>query len=1026
MLRAGRAALGLALGVEAASLPKSLGSVSSLGGRCFESEGGGFIGSAPEGAVVWDIDAPCGPGKAYIHAAPGAECAPMTAGAGPLVHRYISAEVADADGFAGLVGSCGRLPEAAGPETTWKVADARRGGACAEEALTALGSLGRLLTRSAKERIRSCTLKGYTSGALPVQLLNWTPDEGQCLELVPGVGVVVHEGSLKKPTDPEDDEQVIPEPNVGNFLIAPGKEPWVAVYVPQGSMVARVSLYNLSKPSKLVMELNLPKKVKDCQMLWNFDGTALLANAGGSQDGHHPNWAILCGARNPIRKKPVASQLNAMPSSEPAQKASTHMQDGHDTVDRDTVFANYKSHGHTERSVFSLQFAVSLMVEFIGTMFFQILGGSAAKDMGAFVNAFALAVWIYVAANISGGHLNPAVSFSTCVCGFYPLLHTIVYVCLQVCGAICGAWALSGLVPGASAGMGDGGPGCFDSTVVSSELTRTQVFWWECLMTFTLISCVYACGVAKPGHGSHTPLAVGLSLFACAASGGQYTGGALNPARVLGPRVIFKCGEGWAGLYVGAQMLAAVFAMSVFAFVSGLGPLNPRVAKSALGLSWPEAMFLWITGSPPSRLQVTGKENISDFHHQIKNYHRDRNMPSEDKKSNGGVASWLEGLLGVKQFKHLEAMSDVDESGNSYFGSTYLYWLKPDERKKMEVCGVDKGLVQDLAWSPCSNEFMVIVGMLPAAMNLYSGATGKLEKSLGQSKRNTLKWNPFGRFVAVAGFGTLPGDLDFYDRSKDETVASLRAALTVDCSWFGDGRHFMAATVAPRMNEGNQITVYKYTGEAILKIDFKPDFVAARHEDTGAGARTKTQALLFAARWRPSIGKHEDRAASPPRDGEKRVKGLPTALAPGSGHVPLTNAYRPRNAEGGGAGTVAAMMRGEVAIPEGPQRERTEPWETKPVAPALEEWEIKKLEKEAKKLAEQREKEAKEKHQQALRDVVQNEKDTKKRIKELKQMLEELEKLKEKDWDELTEEDEVELDREAALRAELTALEQKG
>ncbi|CAJ1352918.1 unnamed protein product [Effrenium voratum] len=374
----------------------------------------------------------------------------------------------------------------------------------------------------------------------------------------------------------------------------------------------------------------------------------------------------------------------------------------------------------------------------------------------------------------------------------------------------------------------------------------------------------------------------------------------------------------------------------------------------------------------------------------------------------------------------MAAMSDVDESGNSYFGSTYLYWLKPDERKKMEVCGVDKGLVQDLAWSPCSNEFMVIVGMLPAAMNLYSGATGKLEKSLGQSKRNTLKWNPFGRFVAVAGFGTLPGDLDFYDRSKDETVASLRAALTVDCSWFGDGRHFMAATVAPRMNEGNQITVYKYTGEAILKIDFKPDFVAARHEDTGAGARTKTQALLFAARWRPSIGKHEDRAASPPRDGEKRVKGLPTALAPGSGHVPLTNAYRPRNAEGGGAGTVAAMMRGEVAIPEGPQRERTEPWETKPVAPALEEWEIKKLEKEAKKLAEQREKEAKEKHQQALRDVVQNEKDTKKRIKELKQMLEELEKLKEKDWDELTEEDEVELDREAALRAELTALEQKG
>eukprot|EP00434_Breviolum_minutum_P024498 symbB.v1.2.021637.t1/scaffold1882.1/size97200/6 len=521
------------------------------------------------------------------------------------------------------------------------------------------------LPAATEERIRSCTLKGYTSGALPVMLINWTCDESFCLELLPGVGVVVHDGDLASPTDPEDDERVIPEPNVTNFLIAPKPQKescWVAIYVPQQSMVARVSLYHLSKPSKLVMELNLPNKVKDCQMLWNFDGSALLANA----------------------------------------------------------------------------------------------------------------------------------------------------------------------------------------------------------------------------------------------------------------------------------------------------------------------------------------------------------------------------------------MSDVDETGNSYFGSTldfevlgkgrstYLYWLKPDDRKKLEVCGVDKGLVQDLAWSPSSNEFMVIVGMLPAAVNLYNGTTGKLEKSLGNSKRNTLKWNPFGRFAAVAGFGTLPGDLDFYDRSKDETVSSLRAALTVDCSWFADGRHFMSATVAPRMNEGNQITVYKYTGEPVLKMEFKPDYIEGRHEDTGAGARTKTQALLFAARWRPDGGKkHEDRAASPPRDGEKRVKGLPVAAAPGTSFAPQSNAYRPRNADTGSVNTVAAMMRGEVAIPEGAPRERTEPWETKPVAPQLDVHEIRKMEKEAKKLAEQKEKEAKEKHQQALRELVKDEKDTKKRIKELKQELEELEKLKDKEWDELTEEDEVVLEGEAALRAELAALEKK-
>lgn len=284
---------------------------------------------------------------------------------------------------------------------------------------------------------------------------------------------------------------------------------------------------------------------------------------------------------------------------------------GGDTVDKDSVFANYKS-------VFSRQFAVSLAVEFLGVMFFQIIGGTSAPNFAPFVNGFALAVWVYVAANISGGHLNPAVSCSTAVCGFYPVIHTVIYVLLQITGAIVGAWVSAGLVPGAGdlIGTGGTGPGCFDRSVIHADITDAQVFGWECVMTFTLISCVYACGVAKPGHGSHTPFAVGLALLACAGSGGQYTGAALNPARVLGPMAVFHCGTDVAGLYIGGQALAAVLAMSVFAFVSGFGPLNPWMAKRALKLSWPEAMYLWITGSPPSRLQKTGRENINDFMQQ--------------------------------------------------------------------------------------------------------------------------------------------------------------------------------------------------------------------------------------------------------------------------------------------------------------------------------------------------------------------------------------------------------------------------
>ena len=319
------------------------------------------------------------------------------------------------------------------------------------------------------------------------------------------------------------------------------------------------------------------------------------------------------------------------------------------TVDRDSIFANYKS-------VFSRQFAVSLAVEFIGVMFFQIIGGSAKKEMAAWVNGIALAVWVYTAANISGGHLNPAVSVSTCICGFFPVVHTVIYVVLQIVGAILGALVTAFLVPEAEVQMGDGGPGCFDRSTLGGGVTDVQVMWWECVMTFTLISCVYACGIAKPGHGSHTPLAVGLALFACAGSGGQYTGAALNPARVLGPKVIFGCGEGVNKYYIRGQILAAIFAMSVFAFVSGFGPLNPWVAKKAFKLSWPEAIYMWLTGSPPSRLQKTGEENIHDFKHQFSLFQ------SEDSEEPPKKRSCLEKWLGVKKHEKHQDASDASDA----------------------------------------------------------------------------------------------------------------------------------------------------------------------------------------------------------------------------------------------------------------------------------------------------------------------------------------------------------------------------
>lgn len=367
------------------------------------------------------------------------------------------------------------------------------------------------------------------------------------------------------------------------------------------------------------------------------------------------------------------------------------------------------------------------------------------------------------------------------------------------------------------------------------------------------------------------------------------------------------------------------------------------------------------------------------------------------------------------------ACSDVDETGESYFGTTSLFWVRADGKAQCRVSGPEDGLVQDLAWSPTSNEFLIIIGMLPAASKLYDGKTGKMVKdgNLGTSRRNTIRWSPFGRFFVVGGFGALPGDLDFYDRPSGETLCSFRASLTVGCQWSPDGRHFLTCTTAPRMNEDNQISVWGYNdGQRVVKVDFQPK------DDANGGGRKAADAgaMLWAASWRPAgSGTFTDRPASPPPKGVKRVKGLPADSVSGGG------AFKPK----GGGGLAAAMMRGEIDVPAaGAQNSTTDRgWATEKT-PQLTWQEQEKQQKDylkekkaAEKKAKEDEEEAKKAAKNETKSAIKKLDDDKKLVIKLKEQLAELDKLKDKEWDELTEEDEAALDEEIELRAQLAALE---
>ena len=90
---------------------------------------------------------------------------------------------------------------------------------------------------------------------------------------------------------------------------------------------------------------------------------------------------------------------------------------------------------------YSRKLWAALLAEFIGLAVFQIYGGSANDEVAAFGNGLTLAILIYATANISGGHLNPAVTLATCLTGHTSWARGALYSIAQLAGAIFGALA---------------------------------------------------------------------------------------------------------------------------------------------------------------------------------------------------------------------------------------------------------------------------------------------------------------------------------------------------------------------------------------------------------------------------------------------------------------------------------------------------------------------------------------------------------------------------------------------------------
>lgn len=200
------------------------------------------------------------------------------------------------------------------------------------------------------------------------------------------------------------------------------------------------------------------------------------------------------------------------------------------------------------------------LAEFIGTFVLvlfacgtaAVVGCSAEHGGGYLLTALAFGLVIvamaYSIGNVSGCHINPAVSIAMLVSGKLSAKDFLGYVAAQVLGAIAGAAVLMLLVGK-------------DSDLGANALYNGSI--WLSLLVEVILTFVFVLAIlgvtSKTENTAVSGIVIGLTLTLVHILGISFTGTSVNPARSLGP-----------ALLVGGEALSCVWVFLVAPLVGGV------------------------------------------------------------------------------------------------------------------------------------------------------------------------------------------------------------------------------------------------------------------------------------------------------------------------------------------------------------------------------------------------------------------------------------------------------------------------
>lgn len=211
------------------------------------------------------------------------------------------------------------------------------------------------------------------------------------------------------------------------------------------------------------------------------------------------------------------------------------------------------------------------VAELIGTLILVFMGCGSAVVLGcdtagghlalAFAFGLSIVATAYVIGNISGCHINPAVSLAMLINKKLNVTDFVGYVVAQILGAIAGAGLLKMIVAmgvvDLTGGLGSNGD--------VAEIGIAGTLAVEIILTFIFIFAIIGV-TSDDSKGSVAGIVIGLTLTFVHIVGIPLTGTSVNPARSIGPALLSSNGDAMANvwIFIVGPLIGAVLAAIVY------------------------------------------------------------------------------------------------------------------------------------------------------------------------------------------------------------------------------------------------------------------------------------------------------------------------------------------------------------------------------------------------------------------------------------------------------------------------------